>query len=126
MRHTYQYESGTYATHDQKVGCVEAGELGFYLAIQKLGRLEDWEDYLEIDLNIFFKALLDGAYFRNPYYKDIIEHFENLIKNVDLTRKCFDIRMEYFVPSYEYSTGGVFFPFEEYGETWALTKEELL
>lgn len=94
-------------------------------AINKLGRLEDIEDELGIELIILFKALKNGAYFRNPYYKNEIMKFDDLENNISFVARCFDIRMEHFVRLYDYSSGGALFPFKKYGKTWALTKEEL-
>jgi hypothetical protein len=92
----------------------------------KLGQLEDAEEENEIDLVTLFKALKDGAWFKNPYYLSEINYIKNLEFNIDFNKKRFDIRMDCFVKFYDYSTGGAFFLFKDYGKTWALTKEELL
>lgn len=92
---------------------------------KKLCNLEDIEEELGIDLVTLFKALKNGAYFRNPYYKNEIKEFYILERNFSFTKKCFDIRMEQFVRFYDYATGGALFYFKDYGKTWALTKDEL-
>ena len=80
-------------------------------AIDKLGQLEDIEDYLGIDLITLFKALEEGIY---------------TIRSKGKKR--------YPVLTHNNAVGYVFqFIFEpegqyiliDYGETWALTKEEL-
>lgn len=84
----------------------------------------DIEEEIEIDLDILCKMLKNGAYFKNPYRNEII-YINDLKYAIDLTRKGFDIRMSNFVKFNEYSTGGFFFKFEDYGVTLALTREEL-
>lgn len=81
-------------------------------AINKLGKLEDIEEELGIDLITLFKALKNGVYVR--YTNDEIEHRivagieeENITLCIKESKEC-----------YMY--------FDEYGKTWALTKEELL
>lgn len=74
--------------------------------VDKLGRLEDLEDELGIDLVTLFKALKEGFVDENEEY----HHFSNLfIDEIEI----FD--------SYE----KVSFYLKDYGKTWALTKEEL-
>lgn len=78
----------------------------------KLGKLEDIEEELGIDLITLFKALKNGVYVR--YTNNEIEHRivagieeENITLCIKENKEC-----------YMY--------FDEYGKTWALTKEELL
>ena len=92
----------------------------------KLGQLEDYEEKLDVDLITLFKAFEDGAWFKNPYYKNEINFIEKRDFNIDFNKQRFDIRMIQFVKFHDYSTGGALFYFKDYGKTWALTKEELL
>ena len=77
--------------------------------IQKLGKLEDIEDELGIDLVTLFKALRDGAWFKigNRFYTDR----PNLIRDA----RQFTLQVPYHG----------FVNVKDYGKTWALTKEEL-
>ena len=85
--------------------------------VEKLGKLEDAEEELGIDLIKLFKALKDGIYFKHNYYG--IEH-----KQVSyITRTAL---------VYRYSSWGddddihfTYYDYKDYGKTWALTKEEL-
>lgn len=79
--------------------------------VDKLGQLEDIEEELGIGLTIIFKALKNGVYVR--YTNDEIEHRivagieeENITLCIKENKEC-----------YMY--------FDEYGKTWALTKEDL-
>ena len=76
----------------------------------KLGQLEDIEEELGIDLITLFKALKDGVYYRNNQ-REI-----NYAKNIRL--------------SFAYKTlvvdRHIYKRLNDYGKTWALTKEELL
>lgn len=104
-------------------GSFDVPTAQFY-ASQKLGKLEDIEEELGIDLSILIKAFKLGAYFMSPYRGEI-KYFVRLWLWADLRKKRFDIRKEYFAKSYDYCTGGALFLFKDYGKTWALTKEEL-
>lgn len=77
-------------------------------------------------LPVLFKALKEGAYFKNPYIKNDICHVIGLASRWEFDKNGFFIRMEYFVPRGWYATGGACFFFKDYGKTWALTREELL
>lgn len=46
--------------------------------VNKLGKLEDLEEELGIDLLTLFKALKDGIYYKNPFTKKI-KFAENLV-----------------------------------------------
>lgn len=97
----------------------------------KLSQYEDIDEELGIDfitLSKVWEALKSGAWFRNPYYnyKNQLHYFKSLNHDIDVNRKCFDLRMDLFVKPFDYSTGGTFFFFKDYGKTWALTEGELL
>lgn len=91
-------------------------DYGFHFKeMRKLGQLEDIEEELGIDLVMLFKALKDGIYI-NEYnhglmYGLIVPH---------LVHEC----GQYYFKHYG-DFGSEEFSFDEYGETWALTKEEL-
>ena len=92
----------------------------------KLGELEDIEEKRGIDIRILDQALENGAYFKNPYHSgEKVKYFNNLCPRLDWKNNRFDIKMFLFVLPSDYSTGGAFFSFKDYGKTWALTKEEL-
>lgn len=90
-------------------------DLTLTFALNKLAWLEDFEDELNFDLIILFKALKGGFYVKT---KDINEGFISLVKAKDIR-------------SIDLVTHNIFFNvrnlvfFEDYGKTWALTKEEL-
>lgn len=78
----------------------------------KLKSLEDIEKEIGIDLITLFKATHQGIWMKRN--KDFY-FFDNLI--VDLEHKC----LVQIVSNDEVET----FPFDSYGEDWAITKEEL-
>ena len=83
------------------------------LAIDKLGQLEDIEDKIKIDLITVFKWL-DAE---ECYHKEVGNcYIVGISKNeIILLPKAFPYGDCKFTE-----------PFEKYGKTWALTKEELL
>ena len=83
-------------------------------SIDKLGRLEDVEEELGIDLITLVKALKDGIYTNKWLHKTKY--------GIDLERKRFEGHCsgDYGVVETSY------YYFKDYGKTWALTKEELL
>ena len=78
--------------------------------IDKLGQLEDIEEELGINLVTLFKAFKNGIYIKNQggvhYHK---QPYNTLEENIAYFRRLFE---KQFV--------------DNYGKTWALTKEELL
>lgn len=95
-------------------------------SLNKLGKIEDIEDTLGIDLTTLFKALENGFYYRNPWstdkeikhasISDIRSNWGLCVRNLTKTGWGFVLmsnRNTYFIP-------------EDYGKTWALTREELL
>ena len=79
---------------------------------QKLGPLEDLEEEIGIALITLFKATHQGIWMK---HNGAFYFFDNLI--VDLKHKC----LVQIVSNDEVET----FPFDSYGEDWALTREEL-
>lgn len=79
--------------------------------IDKLGQLEDIEDELGIDLITVFKALKEGCW---TLYNGRLDYHGV----VSIQRSRGKVRLLY---------GGFYtMNIEDYGKTWALTKEELL
>ena len=81
-------------------------------AIDKLGQLEDIEEELGIDLITLLKAVKNGVWVRHPYNSIDYEPF----------------RIDYGI---DYKTNEEYMficgmEIKDYGESWALTKEELL
>lgn len=100
-------------------------------AIHKLGKLEDIEEELGIDLITLFKALQNGFYDKEDnFYKDdeetnrvihigsngSIEHFNYF------TISVYDLVKDKSVYTIECVND---FWLSDYGKTWALTKKEL-
>ena len=111
-------------------GCLYcAGNETRKIIEKQLTDLENINQKYNIDLIILFKAMENGAYFKNPYYRNEIIFIDDLWRFIDLKRKCFDIRMSFFAKPYDYCTGGCMFYFSDYGIKdeggWALTKKEL-
>lgn len=111
---TYYLTSGAniIETPDIIEGHKFAGE-----AVVKLGKIEDLEKELGIDLVTLFKALKNGVYCKDEYggeekefhdVRGIEENGLSVISNICKYPEC--DWTEYF---------------KDYGKTWALTKEEL-
>lgn len=83
-------------------------------AYQKLGQLEDIEAQFEIDLITLFKAVTNGFWYKTQdgYCK---------IGEYDYAIDPGECRL---IKPYEEDDAPVFY-FEDYGNDWALTKEEL-
>ncbi len=87
--------------------------------VQKLGKLEDIEDKIGVDLIIYLKMCAIGTNVCVKYRGEVLEMavVHKLVYNPDLEAFGF------FAPP-----DGAFlprFPMSEYGKTWALTKGEL-
>lgn len=90
--------------------------------IEKLGKLEDIEEELGIDLETLFTALRKGV-FASMYGEEVKKGTEIIFikpKKVELwlLDKCF----KYW---WGYPCDVSVYHFKDYGKTWALTKEEL-
>lgn len=125
-----KHEKCKQANENDCKGCLYCSGNETRKIIEKpLTDLENIKRKYNIDLITLFKAMENGAYFRNPHYRNEITYVGDLYECVDLRRKCFDIRMSYFAKPYDYCTGGYMFYFRDYGIKdeggWALTREEL-
>ena len=85
----------------------------------KLGKLEDIEKELGIELVILFNALRNGVYYR-MYSGQITKDYVFLISNnMGIGQVS---KLDYsFMTCFEKST----LLFDDYGKSWALTEEEL-
>ena len=84
----------------------------------KLGKLEDIEEELGIDLTIYFGALKDGVYYysNSQLTKDFVYPISNFLTD-------YNDKLSYsFMTKFEHRL----LSFDDYGKTWALTKEELI
>lgn len=81
--------------------------------IHKLGQFEDIEEDFEIDLIKLFKAVQNGFYDNEGNYYEPYDYL------IDLDSSCLRENFEEYIKAKTFS-------FEDYGQTWALTKEELL
>ena len=98
--------------------------------VNKLGQLEDIEEENGIDLITLFKALKDGFYIK---YNDKIVH---ILADKHITINFWYKTINVFIPpkffidckkgtDYLSETIDEEYWFKDYGETWALTREEL-
>ena len=87
------------------------------LATNKLGRLENIEEELGIDLITLFKALKKGVYVKfDSYFGNIGELDIKIVKD-NATGICYRNK-KWYLQEEETLV-------KDYGKTWALTKEEL-
>ena len=82
------------------------------LAFEKLEKIEDIEEELGVDLEIFLKALENGFYRYRPTARNNVIYFIAKPK-VNMKQKCFT-----------YGSYGKSY-FKDYRKTWALTKQDL-
>lgn len=86
-------------------------------AVDKLGKLEDLEEELGIDLITLFKALKDGIYVE---LRDLIKH----VSINDLSLKFFGEK--WCLGFYHSLNGGTFYvDLKDYGKIWALSRNDL-
>lgn len=109
-RKTMQYLPNNY--------CNNYGVKDFEIT-KKLGPLEDWEDLYGIELLTLLKT--EEVYWRIKF-TDCSGYSE-----IQKSYKCYiDLHNhQLIVYSNEYDEFGYPLPFEDYGNTWALTREEL-
>ena len=100
-------------------------------SLNKLGQLEDIEEELGIDLITLFKALKNGFYAKEIHTKQNIQIYhiepeEFVITFGKVLGHFITIQELYFedLDGVLDTTGKKWYP-EDYGKTWALTKEEL-
>lgn len=98
--------------------------------VDKLGKLEDIEDELGIDLITLFKALKDGFYIK--YNGEIIHIFPDKHITINFWYKIINVFIppKFFIDCKKGAnnlseTIDEEYWFKDYGKTWALTKEEL-
>ena len=92
------------------------GECSLVDCYNKLGGLENIEDELGISLEVLFKALKDGFYFKEENWK-LLNH----------SAGADDMKL-WKTPSGDYQITWNFTRYvylKDYGVTWALTREEL-
>ena len=98
-------------------------------ACQKLGQLEDIEEELEIDLITLFKALKNGIWSKKGDKVEKIEITDNLRLVLDCngsTDKTNYWILDYYDMNSNRTESIDNWWIDDYGKTWALTKEELL
>jgi hypothetical protein len=91
----------------------------FNEAFSKLGKLEDIEEALGVDLILYLKMCVIGTNVCVKYQDEIVEMkiIHKIVYNPDLKMFGFFAPPDYsFIPR---------FPMSEYGRTWALSKDEL-
>ena len=90
-------------------------------AIDKLGKLEDIEEELGIDLATLIKALKDGFYYKISFQNIKTGKIDQEIKYTDYCYFYYDNNsIAYFLATIDYQ-----FYISSYGKDWALTREEL-
>lgn len=110
MRLTEKKENGFYELkEEQKIYGLENG----IRLIQMVGKYEDIEEELGIDLITLIRALKNGVWVKTK--NDISKHLTVALKKRHHTK-------EYWLFYRPYSH----IYLKDYGKTWALTKEELL
>ena len=93
---------------------------------EKLATLEEIESKLGIELDILYRARICGIYFRNLAYGEHSKIYKQnfgynyFIAGFSADRKCCFFRIE----TEENNSLKIYF--DDYGKSWALTKEELL
>jgi hypothetical protein len=102
-------------------------------ANQKLGKLEDIEEELGISLEVLFKALKDGIWYKESYeekhdgyslvkYDDTKIYYEN---HVDICKYLNGSRKIHLFLPFDNGYNGGNYCLKDYGKTWSLTREEL-
>lgn len=91
--------------------------------INKLGQLEDLEERLGTDLITLFKALNEGAWFNLKGIKGIREKDQIMFIKMVSIGSLFQLCGWY---KYDNKDRQIICLLEQYGKTWALTKEELI
>ena len=112
MRLTESDKAKLISENSKKENCSYDDES---LRYAKLGQLEDIEEELGIDLITLFKALKNGVWEIDDYTNKL---HKTDIRGIELYGLC-GISMPN-IPECDYTLH-----YEDYGKTWALTKEEL-
>ena len=122
------YEYNRIKDHDIMRGNL--GRITDDMIFNKLGQLEDIEEENGLDLITLFKALKDGFYIK---YNDKIVHiFPDKHITINFWYKTINVFIppKFFIDckkgaDYLSETIDEEYWFKDYGETWALTREEL-
>ena len=102
MDYDYEYEYGS-------IGIACDDEQYLEKVYNKLGRLEDLEEELGIDLITLFKALKEGIYYLEE---------ENIFFSNDVNLWCGTSK------NYYISGAGIYKKVKDYGKTWSLDRSE--
>lgn len=94
----------------------------FHNAIDKLGRIEDKEEELEIELLDLIAAVENGIYSKE---RDEIRTVQLIYTDPTDNFKETDYETTYEGLCLYDDAFGQYYYFKDYGKTWALTKEEL-
>lgn len=91
----------------------------------KLGKLEDIEEELGIDLITLFEALIEGIYYidTNSYFQPDL--FYDGEMNLDDENDNFFFKITYYDDVLETKVIDILSVKNDYKKTWALTREEL-
>ena len=115
------------STYSPRCECIETGStitFGQMLAYDgvcaKLGKIEDIEEDLGIDLVTLFKALKKGIWFKRDDGL-IVTRTITYIGRFGLTYIGDSLGND----DGDYPNVFNYYPYKDYGKTWALTKEEL-
>lgn len=84
-------------------------------ATQKLGKLEDIEEELEVSLLLYYTMCVKGCELYCKPYINVVQYYHKYIYHAEL--KCFCLMI--------FSALTPMYYVKDYGKTWALTKEEL-
>lgn len=94
---------------------------------QKLGQLEDIEDFIGVDLLTIIKALTDGIYFRTPKHAGFVDGDKiRLASHLTYVISLKETKTLFTGLKIIFGKTGICLNSYAYGKTWALTKEELL
>lgn len=108
-----------------------------FSCLQKLGKLEDIEEELGIDLITLFKAIKNGIWTKAGWYSNILEKEPVFVNRPEIGMcSTYGECDENFIPTFEDKNVMCIYTYDyeimvrqsrlkDYGKTWALTKEEL-
>ena len=122
-RFTKEAKENRYTSHDYDIITEVPGDeedMQQY-ANNKLGRYEDIEDKLGVELSTLFKALKGDCFVKTEDNR-VIETIEGFIGE-DCSYIHFDVYGEDYKNLYDVES--IYVDTKDYGKTWALTKEEL-
>lgn len=130
MKHRLTYKCGKGLLVENNIEYGLLNGVCYQDCVDKLGRLEDIEDELDIDIVTLFKALKDGFYIK--YNGEIVHIFPDKHITINFWYKIINVFIppKFFIDckkgtNYLSETIDEEYWFEDYGKTWALTKEEL-